>query len=593
MLNEQNRWTVLICGILVFIAMVGLVVHGLRPYTLPEIARITPQFSTAAAMENTRLLAERYPDRVTGTPGGARAADYLSSRFRQLAYRVSTDFFNMWLDGRRVEGQNVIAELPGEIPETVAVIAHYDGQPTSHQAAEDNASGVGTLIELARALRSTPRYRGLIFVATDAEEWGMIGARSLRGFFKSRKTVAVISIDYLASGRATALQIDCAGQKAGYSPLWLRGVLKESGVLKGVTVRGPSGFQEWMERAIEISAQDQGPLLRVGIPALNVSTVTADPEAARTRYHTFEDVYQNFDPATFQMAGATIEQAVSHLDVMTSSPEPEGKYLGLGGNRWLNRATVEWVQVLGLVPFMVACVLAGLGFQDDHLPGIVWRYLRPGIYVLPPIAAFGALRALTSAGLLKRYEFYPATPKDPFLYHIPLRAAAPLAAVLFLGYMTVGILRRHLLPPPNDFAASKRVFCVWMYLIVVGALYLNPYAVWFFLGPMAYAFVLLQRPSTLSRRLQNGALLLLGAVPFIGILYSFGREIFLGWRILWYLVLQTAYGVWSPMAALIFLVAVVIWAQLAVMAVIGLPEGVRSPVPRRTEPEGEMALADS
>ena len=399
------------------------------------MARISPQFNAAAAMENTRVLAEQYPDRVTGTPAAGRAADYLSSKFGELGYRVSTDLFSMWLAGRRVEGQNVIAELPGEVPETVAVIAHFDGQFTSHQAAEDNASGVGTLLELARALRSGPRYRGLIFVATDGEEWGMIGARSLRGFFESRQTVAVISIDYLTAGQATALEIDCEGQKAGYSPLWLREVVKEAGILQGVTVKGPAPFPEWVERSVEVSAQDQGPLLRIGIPALNVSTIPSDPAAARARYHSMQDVFQNFDPATFQMTGSTVEQAVSYLDGMKPSPARDGKYLGLGGNRWLDRATLEWVQMLGLVPFMVACVLAGLSFQDDQLPRILWRYLRPGLYVVPPVAGLAALHALTSAGLLKRYGALSCHPEGP----LPLHHSTP----------------RRLTPPGGD---SRRVY---------------------------------------------------------------------------------------------------------------------------------------
>ena len=593
MLNQQNRWTVVACGVLALIAIVILVIHGVRPATLPEMARVSAKFNAASAMENTRELAEQYPDRVTGSRAAGQAVDHLSSKFRELGYRVSTDLFSMWLAGQRVEGQNVIAEIPGEVPETVAVIAHFDGQLTSHQAAEDNASGVGTLLELARALRSEPRHRGLIFVATDAEEWGMIGARSLRGFFESRQTLAVISIDYLTAGRATALAIDCEGQKAGYTPLWLRGVLKQSGILQRVSVKGPAPFWEWVERSIQLSAQDQGPLLRVGIPAVNVSTVPDDPEAARARYHSLQDVFQNFDPATFQMAGATIEQAISYLDGMKPSPVREGKYLGLGGNRWLDRTTVEWVQVLGLVPFMVACVLAGLSFQDDRMPRLVWRYLRPGIYVLPLIAGLVTLHALTSSGVLKRYEFYPATPKDPFLYVIPLRTAAPLLIPIVVGYIVVAILRRYLPPAPDDFAASKRIFCVWLYLLVVGALYLNPYAMWLFLGALAYGFVLLQRPSSASHRLLNAALLLLGAAPLIAMLYFFGKDIFLGWRILWYLVLQTAYGVWSTLAALILLLSVVIWVQLVVMAVIGLPKGVRKPAPRRTEPESELALAGS
>ncbi len=195
-------------------------------------------------------------------------------------------------------------------------MAHYDGQTTSHQAAEDNASGVGVLLELARVLRARPHHRGLILIATDAEEWGMIGARALSGFLKAKKTVAVISIDYLNRGPAPALGLIAMGQSAGYTPLWLRELLVEAGKAQGVRVEQAEPAWEFVERAVEVSAQDQGPLLRRGIPALNIATLTKEYAASRRRYHTTLDVFQNFDPASFKMLGATLEQAVVTLDIL-------------------------------------------------------------------------------------------------------------------------------------------------------------------------------------------------------------------------------------------------------------------------------------
>ena len=41
--------------------------------------------------------------------------------------------FPLWLRGKRVEGENVIAQWEGDSPESVAIIAHYDSQFTSHR----------------------------------------------------------------------------------------------------------------------------------------------------------------------------------------------------------------------------------------------------------------------------------------------------------------------------------------------------------------------------------------------------------------------------------------------------------------------------
>ena len=191
-----------------------------------------------------------------------------------------------------MEGENVIALEEGDVPASVAIIAHYDSQFTSHQAAEDNASGVGVLLELARALRLTPRTHGLILVATDAEEWGMIGARELADFLKKHHAVAVISLKYVMAGPLRSLQMNCTGQFAGYTPLWLRQLLVVAGRAQGASVEQDTGRKEWIERALEISAQDQGPLLRAGIPAVDVGTLSAQAEISRRRLHTPEDVFR-------------------------------------------------------------------------------------------------------------------------------------------------------------------------------------------------------------------------------------------------------------------------------------------------------------
>jgi hypothetical protein len=63
-------------------------------------------------------------------------------------------------------------------------------------------------------------------------------------------------------------------------------------------------------------------------------------------------------------------------------------------------------------------------------------------------------------------------------------------------------------------------------------------------------------------------LLIAAAVPFAILLFSFGREMYMGWRIVWYLVLQAAYGVWSPVAIALFLMTLVLGTQLFLISVL-------------------------
>lgn len=112
---------------------------------------------------------------------------------------------------RTVESQNVIARLPGSDPalagQSVIYTAHWDhlgvGEPRDGDAiyngAADNASGTAALIEIARALKkaSPPPPRSLLFLATTAEEQGLLGSRYYTEFplWPLDETLANINVD--------------------------------------------------------------------------------------------------------------------------------------------------------------------------------------------------------------------------------------------------------------------------------------------------------------------------------------------------------------------------------------------------------------
>ena len=79
-------------------------------------------------------------------------------------------------------GVNLILRLPGQRPELapVLVAAHYDG-PLGSPGADDNATGVAALLELARRWARNPPRRPVWLVAFDQEEWGMVGSAALAG----------------------------------------------------------------------------------------------------------------------------------------------------------------------------------------------------------------------------------------------------------------------------------------------------------------------------------------------------------------------------------------------------------------------------
>jgi Zn-dependent M28 family amino/carboxypeptidase len=78
------------------------------------------------------------------------------------------------------DGTNLILRLPGRQSglAPLLVAAHYDG-PLNSPGADDNATGVAALLELAKRWVHQPPRRPVWLVAFDQEEWGMLGSAAL------------------------------------------------------------------------------------------------------------------------------------------------------------------------------------------------------------------------------------------------------------------------------------------------------------------------------------------------------------------------------------------------------------------------------
>jgi hypothetical protein len=111
---------------------------------------------------------------------------------------------------RRFASPNVVAVLPGSDPklagEYVLLMAHLDHEGVKPQGegdriyngAMDNAVGIATMLEVARAMAETPERpkRSILFAAVTAEEDGLLGAQYLaRNPLPGGKVAAVVNLD--------------------------------------------------------------------------------------------------------------------------------------------------------------------------------------------------------------------------------------------------------------------------------------------------------------------------------------------------------------------------------------------------------------
>ena len=187
-----------------------------RPQPLPA-PTLPPTFDAAIAEQLTRELASKYPDRSPGSSGGLGAASWVSDQFELYGFEPPrVDRFTAQIPGRgKVDLQNLVTVVRGASARTIVITAHRDNSGEG-RGANDNASGTGALIELARPfapiggatlIRAQPTHT-LVFVSTDGGAFGALGAAHFAESSPYRENaLAVISLDAIAGAGTPRLLI--------------------------------------------------------------------------------------------------------------------------------------------------------------------------------------------------------------------------------------------------------------------------------------------------------------------------------------------------------------------------------------------------
>ena len=161
-------------------------------------------FEPETIQQHIKTLADdSFQGRGTGTPGEKAAAEYIATQFKKLGLEPKGDdgSFNQsfpFKHGVHGEGEagtsvNVVGFLDNGAEHTIIIGAHYDhlgidGQASSldanpankiHNGADDNASGVAGVIELARYFKTNDvkEQNNFVFVCFSGEELGLLGSK--------------------------------------------------------------------------------------------------------------------------------------------------------------------------------------------------------------------------------------------------------------------------------------------------------------------------------------------------------------------------------------------------------------------------------
>jgi Zn-dependent M28 family amino/carboxypeptidase len=225
---------------------------------------------------------------------------------------------------RHVRSENVVARIAGTDPalarQAVLFTAHWDHKgigpaangDSIYNGAEDNASGVAAMLGAAQALAQTqPRSRRtLLFVATTAEESGLLGSEAYTRdpLVPLEQTAAVINLD-VTNVRGATRDVDALGvDRSTLGAVFDAAARAESlAVVHEPDVRG------------SFYRSDHFPFSKAGVPALSIEPGRdfvgrpagwGEQEAARynrERYHQPGDEYRT----TFSYAGMAQEVRVA------------------------------------------------------------------------------------------------------------------------------------------------------------------------------------------------------------------------------------------------------------------------------------------
>ena len=275
----------------------------------PALAPAAPTVVASPLLDDVRILSgDDMQGRDTGSEGGERARAYIVSRLEAMGVQPAPfgRLQPFQAPGRtregvkRFNGVNIVGLIPGArvADRYIVVTAHYDHVGANdgqiYHGADDNASGVATMLELARRLKANPPEHSVLIVALDGEERGLLGARE---FVKAPPVpLSAVSLN---------LNFDMTARAETDGHLWVTGTYQHPDlrpILEPVTAQGAVSFAFGKDTPRDtgennwVDASDHAAFHAAGVPFLYMG-VDYHPD-----YHRPSDTFERIDPTVFTQA---------------------------------------------------------------------------------------------------------------------------------------------------------------------------------------------------------------------------------------------------------------------------------------------------
>ena len=422
-------------------------------------------FDGEAAMELTRELASSAPAPRPGSDADEAIAELVKARFASVeGATVAEQRFEATFAGEDVELRNVILILPGQSERQVALIAGRDAADGA--GATTAIASTAAMVEAAAGFSGSTHRKTLVFVSTDGDSVGALGARRFVRDYSDTELLdgAVVLSQPAAAEPTPPLVIPWStGPQSSASQLTetaIATVSKETGTPAGD--EGP--LDDLYRLAIPSGLGSQGPLIRSGLDALRISSSGETPPGAG------DDAIDSVNAESLDNFGRAALSLMLALDAADEGIEhgPDA-YIGLAGN-----LLPGWtIAVLALALLIPVAVVAGAGLASsarspaEAARGLLWTFVR----IVPFLVALALIYLTSLVGLMPSPEF----PFDPRLER--LGAGGTVSVVLaIVAYAGCAFFLRPLAPPPPRAAATASAAALLLgavatFLVLLG----NPY----------------------------------------------------------------------------------------------------------------------
>jgi alkaline phosphatase isozyme conversion protein len=304
--------------------------------------QLAARYTGEAAYEHVRYLSKEIGPRVASTDAELEAAEYVFDQFKAMGYDPSVQPFPYVRRGVTYESQNIIAVKPGRSDTTVVVGAHYDSVRVG-EGANDNASSVGVMLEVASLMKNYPTHANIVFIAFGAEEVGLHGSRYYVSSLSDKeiaKTVAMINMDMVGGYGDYLYAYAALG-----GPTWVRDMALDIGWNQGIEVYSSIGLYydgftgDW---------SDHVPFRNAGIPCVYFEHWNwhYDPtdswgienaerlEEFGDHYHTVNDTFEWINKEKMADVGKIVAPLVYEL-AKTPLPNMNSKGVGRRTQRYV------------------------------------------------------------------------------------------------------------------------------------------------------------------------------------------------------------------------------------------------------------------